>query len=265
MACNTKAGPAAAINYVEQHCGVKITQTDWHSLRVLAQREEEGTGSRAVATPAQIESTVESLSYNLASEAGADRDHDGYKVDVPNYLNLSDADYMALTSSGREYVDETQRLEQVLRKSKMTVGSLEAIGYIAAWGADEALDRARAETARQSLQRSIDKMTDDELKAKTDTEFDAWEAAFNAERAAGTNSDRGPKRESEVIKERLTMYVEATEARGLVYLEPGIHYGKYVDDPTIPVDADKQAALDALDRKVARERKRLGLPPVATN
>lgn len=289
MACNTKTGPAALIGYVETHCGVKITQTDWHALRVLAQREEDGTGSRARATDQQVESAVESLSYIVASDVYADLDHEGYKSDTQNYLNLSDEEYLSLTPQARDFVDETQRLEATLRKSKVTVGSLEAIGYISAWGTDKALDRARAEIAAQKDQRKADTPRDkawqDHMGTAIERSHSAWKdsgdpiyssleggigwASGSAHVAPWITDKIGePSSRQSDIEAAITKAGAARAATpesdqwkwdGVI---GGLQFA--ANDPSTPdwvkervglvADPDHQNALDALDRKVARRR-----------
>lgn len=66
MACNTKPGPALAINFIEDHLtGVKLTQRDWHVLReaaaggeklsnALADDAEKAQAARALAAALRV-------------------------------------------------------------------------------------------------------------------------------------------------------------------------------------------------------------------
>lgn len=185
MACSTRPGPARMLKFVEDTCGVKVSQAEWHALKTLAQREEDGTGSRARASADEVHATVRGLAEAVASEQGYDRDYDlgDFHGD---WTGMSDEDYEWVEAAGhKDFYDAVNALDKDIKKAPVTKSTLEALDYMAAWGPEQALERARAE-----------------IKAKKDAE---------------------PR----------------------------------------PIDLDRVAALDALDRKVNRERKRLGLPPVA--
>lgn len=113
MACNTKAGPALAITFIEEHLtGVKLTQKDWHVLREAA-------------------SGGERLSNAAANDAS--------KVHCAR----------ALANSLRVPKDEADQFVTGFMSTKNTVGTCDTLKYIAENGMPaEILTRPRRNRGR---------------------------------------------------------------------------------------------------------------------
>lgn len=252
MACSTRPGPQALIHFVEEHCEVKFSQEDWHSLRTMAEESDpEYAKSRRAATEQEIYWAVNGLASAVAEQTGANIDAYGDRHDIDDWL-----DWDGTSGNGpnpwsprenqfnaEEFTYEASKLVKALKGSKVTVGSLTAIGELGNWGIEDALEKARKETVRRNLARSASNMSDTDLLRATEREHGEWV------RKSGPLGPTGSVRE--VLQARLKVFESELATRGLKRDEI--------------VDVDKQAALDALDQTVARERKRMGLPPITSD
>jgi hypothetical protein len=106
MACQTKAGTAQFVNYLEKRYEVKITQEDWHAVRTLAEVEKGSTLRRSKLTPSETERLIRNLSIGDDSESIAS-------------------------------------LQKALEKERPTEGTARALYYLHNYGVADTLERIR--------------------------------------------------------------------------------------------------------------------------
>lgn len=160
MACSTKPSPARIVNFVDEEVGVTVTQDEWHAMRVLAVREEGGTGSRRVATPEEVTESLVSFTNVIASDLGYNTspEEDDYgnraSVLIPDFygewLNPSDEELDNITASGHaDYYEKCIEFEKSMKSMKVTKGTCEVMNYISEFGIEQALEQAREEIKNQ--------------------------------------------------------------------------------------------------------------------
>lgn len=107
MACQTKAGTAQFVNYLEKRYEVKITQEDWHAVRTLAEVEKGSTLRRSKLTPSETEKLIRNLSIGDDSES-------------------------------------ISTLKSALGEERPTEGTARALYYLHNYGVSDTLDRIRS-------------------------------------------------------------------------------------------------------------------------
>lgn len=111
MACSSRQGTACFIEFINEECGVRITQRDWHGVRMLAEVEHGQRLTRARASQKNTDDIVDYLERQVASGDG----------------------------------DGIERLRAAVAADNPTEGTLRAVSYLAVNGVHETLAKVRGE------------------------------------------------------------------------------------------------------------------------
>jgi len=110
MACASQPGPAAFIGYINEHYGERVTQSDWHAVRMLAEAE-----------------TGRSLTRSRANKASVE------KI----------ADYLVKADGGDVDSSDSQSFKAKLMETENTEGTLATVSYLSRYGVSETLSKVR--------------------------------------------------------------------------------------------------------------------------
>ena len=222
MACSRQKGPAAYLSFIQSITEVHITQADWHDLRMAAKADGYNI-SRTRVTDSMTDKTAAALARSLGVT-------DSSKIDALK-ASLSGSNNTMATTSVMDYLTRfgvKESLAQVrsARKSdgsstnkKVKSSESSRSQFLEPSSAQGILDEETFEAALKEAKLS----STEDLKKELD------DATADMEKLRGVDNDAYIAAQG-----RLHAAYEELAQRGEVILNPGLHYMKLKDDPTVP-------------------------------
>lgn len=238
-------------------------------MRVLSQRDLEGTGSRSRATPEEVTKSLVSITNIVGSDNGYNvaPEEDSYGNRANTILPDFYGDWLQpygdeedwIREAGRgDYFDECLKLEKECKELQFTRGTLEVFGYLSEHGVGYALQNARSEIAINKYSKSASNLSDEKLAEKVDSEY------VELARISGPVSEgfrpSAERMEIEQAKAKLEVLEKEMNKRGISH--HSANKSSATATPEIKGMNSLSDAITLLDKKVNRERKKMGLPPL---